>query len=178
MPRIEGANGEFITATNHMLDVHSVMHKAVTQAASEGNAYMWAASVDVGADKNVIWLRNNSLTSDLIIEWISISCSAATVVEIFVGTGTTPTPGTTVVGTNCQIQNANIAPATCYHTETSVDAGAGLTLFTSHQTAITAKEMIDYDGVLRLKYYSEVAVNVITDIALTTVNILGYFSDH
>lgn len=176
--RLEGINGESIGATENMLDVHSIMKKHVAHHASEGNAYMWSASVDVGADKNVIWLRNNSLTSDLIIEWISISCSAATVVEIFVGTGTTPTPGTLVTGVNCQVENANIAPALCYHTETSVDAGAGLTLFTTHQTAITAKEMIDYDGVLRLKYYSEVAVNVITDIALTTVNILGYFSNH
>ena len=177
--KLEGASGEIINSTDGMLNVHSVMHRNIAHSSEAGNAYMWNASVDVGADENVIWLRNDSSEHDLLIEWMSISCSASAVVEIFVGSGTTPTPGTTVTGVNMNVGCGDVAEATCYHTETSVDAGAGLTLLTSHQCGVTAKEKIDYDGALRLGYKKEVAVNVVTDIALTTVTILGFFeADH
>jgi len=176
--RLEGINGESIGSTNNRLDVSSVMTRHVAQDAIDGNAYMWNASVDLGADKNLIWLRNDSASKILIIEWITLSVAAAAVVEIFVGSGTTPTPGTAVTGVNTNIGHANCAVATCYHTETSVDAGAGLTLFTSHRCGVTAKEVIDYDGVLRLGYLKEVAVNIVTDVAGSSCNILGFFSDH
>ena len=176
--RLEGMNGEGVNVIDNMLATHTVMNTHCAHAASEGMAYMWSASEDLGADKNLIWLRNNSLDSELIVEYLSLSVASAAVVEIFVGTGTTPTPGTLVTGVNMRIGDGNIAPALCYHTETSVDAGAGLTLLSSHRCGATAKEIIDYKGALRLKYYSELAVNVVTDVAGSTVNILGYFIDH
>ena len=176
--RLEGMNGEGVNVIDNMLATHAVMNSHCAHAAADGRAFMWTANEDVGADENLIWLRNNSLVSELIVEYITISMAAAAIVEVFVGTGTTPTPGTLVTGVNMKVGDGGIAAATCYHTETSVDAGAGLTLLSSHRCGVTVKEIIDYKGALRLKYYSELAINIVTDVAGSTVNILGYFIDH
>jgi hypothetical protein len=174
---IHGPDGNAAEVTNGRLLTSSSILTHIASASLLGNAYTCAASVDVGADKNVIWLRNDSQEESLIIDSIIVSASAATTIEVFVGIvpATSPTPGTIVLGTNMNIGNSNIAPATCYHTETSVDAGAGLTLLSTHQLGAVTKELIDYKGALVLPYYGEVAVNVLTDIALTSVNILGFF---
>ena len=176
--RLEGMNGEAVSVIDNMLSTHAVMGTECAHAAAEGRAFMWTADVDLGADKNLIWLRNNSLVSELIVEYVTLSMSAAAVVEIYVGTGTTPTPGTLVTGVNMKVGDGGIAPATCYHTETSVNTGTGLTLLSSHRCGVTAKEVVDYRSALRLKYYSELAVNIVTDVAGSTANILGYFIDH
>jgi hypothetical protein len=149
----------------------------IARHALMGKAFCWTASVNVGADANVIWLRNDSETELLVIDTIVVSCSAASNLEIYVSIipATVPTPGTAVLGVNMLVGHHNVAPATCYHTETSVNAGAGLTLFSTHQTAITSKEQIDYKGALALPYLGEVALNNLTNVDLTSVNILGYF---
>ena len=176
---ITGPSGDTAEVFEGMLKTLAVRMSHIAHHAILGKAFSWTASVNVGADENVIWLRNNSQEELLIIDSIIISASAATTVEVFTGIvpASVPTPGTVVLGTNMRIGHSGVAPALCYHTETSVDAGAGLTLLGSYQLGAVTKEQIDYKGALVLPYYGEVAVNVITDIVLTTVNILGYFCD-
>ena len=102
--------------------------------------------------------------------------SAASPLEIWVGTGNTA-GGTVVTGVNLHVGSGNIAEATCRHTNTNVDAGSGMTLLSSHNVGATNEESVEYFGALMLDYLQEIAVNVVSDIALTTVNIIGFFNE-
>lgn len=169
-----GGHKAAVTSEN-LLRTYSVIEHEITHTSEdEGDAYAWTASVDLGADKNLIWLRNDSTDKTLMIHCMSISASAASMFEIWVGTGATAS-GTEVVGVNLNRASNRAAEATCRHTETSKDAGSGMTLLASHHIPATETTHMAFYGALILGYYDEIAVNVITDIALSTVNICGYF---
>jgi hypothetical protein len=105
---------------------------------------------------------------------MSISAAAASMFEIWVGTGTT-VAGTEVVGVNLNRASNRAADVTARHTNTNADAGSSMTLLCSHHIPATETTHLAFYGALILGYYDEIAVNVITDIDLSTVNICGYF---
>ncbi len=157
------------------MSVKSSSHDEIAHySAVGGTAYVWTASLDLGADKNVIWIRNDSLVQHLIIDKIQISCSAAATIEIWIGTGNT-VGGTVVTPVVMNTSFNKPAPSTARHTNTNVDAGAGMSILSTHQMGVSTKEEITYNSALRLALNYEIAVNVVTDIALTSVNIYGYF---
>jgi hypothetical protein len=163
-----------ILADGRMRTYASTQPEIAYYSLKGGTAYLWTASIDVGADKNVIWLKNDSLVQSLVIDKIQISCSAAATIEVFMGTGST-TGGTAVTPVVLNSTYSKPAPATCRHTNTNVDAGSGLSIVSTHQLGAVTKEEISYNSALQLALNYEIAVNVVTDIALTSVNILGYF---
>ena len=140
---------------------------------NEENSYIWTATADWGADKNALWVRNDSTTSFLAIEKIIVSPAAACQIEIGVGTGNT-VAGSTVTGTNMNRGSGNVAEATARHTNTNCDAMAGLTVIHTFWGGVTQNE-IDFDGALILGYLREVAVGLITDVGSSTVTIMGYY---
>ena len=137
------------------------------------SAVLWTAVVDWGADKNAVWLRNDSPTYDLHIERILISPLATCLTEIWVGDGNT-VGGTEVVGTNLNLGSGNVAEVTCRHTNTNVDAGAGMSLLTAFYSTV-GRTVLSTLGSLILNLNGEVAVNLITDVGLTSVVIAGYY---
>jgi len=139
-----------------------------------GDAYIWTATADWGGDKNAIWLRNNSSLHHLFIEKVFISPATACQFEVFVGNDNT-SGGTDVVGTNLHRGSGAIADATCKHTNTNVDAGSGMTLIGSGYAMATGLTPVDFQSALILRYYDEVAVNLVTDVASTSINIMGWF---
>jgi len=141
---------------------------------AHGQAYIWTATADWGIDVNALWLRNDSLTDNLMIERIIATMAAAAVIEIWVGTGNTAA-GTAVTGVNLNRGSSNIAQATCKHTNTNVNAGAGMTLLQTVQLPITNARPVTFLNALILDYYDEIAINIVTDVASSSVNILGYF---
>ena len=144
------------------------------ESAIKRTAYIWTASLDLGADKNVMWLRNDSTDDFLSIYSVVMYASAATNVEFYVGSGNT-VGGTVVTGINLHVGSGDVAKATCRHTNTNVDAGAGMTLMATAKVGVSGEEQVDFDGALILDYNHELALNVVTDIALITINIIGYF---
>ena len=138
-----------------------------------GDAYVWTATADWGGDKNAIWLRNNDTDANVIIQKIVISAPAAAVIEVYVGTGNT-SGGTAITGVNMNRGSGKIANATCTHTNTNVDEGSSMTLLGTVHTGATPVT-IDFEGALILAYYDEVALNIVTDVASTSINIMGYF---
>jgi hypothetical protein len=53
-------------------------------------------------------------------------------------------------------------------------AGTAVAGFNLNTGAVT-KELVDWEGALVLGRLGEIAINIVTDIALTSVTILGYF---
>jgi hypothetical protein len=76
--------------------------KAVTQtlhshvSEEEAESYIWTATQTLGADKCLIWLRNNNTDTSLIIQKIIISPAAACQFEIWVGSNVTTEAGSAV----------------------------------------------------------------------------------
>lgn len=165
-----------VTKYGQLFTKATVEREIAYESERNATAYCWTASIDLGADKNVIWLRNDSRTHFIAIDKIIMYASATSPFEVWTGTGNTA-GGTVVTGANLHIGSGNIAEATCYHTNTNVDAGAGMTILSTHQVGATNEESIEYGGALMLDYNQEIAVNVITDIALSTVNIIGWFNE-
>lgn len=163
-----------VTEDNRMRTYAGQESEVAFQSRLNGNAYAWTTSLDLGADKCVIWLRNDS-EIPLVIDKVYIYGSAAATFEIFVGSNKTTSAGTAVVGVNLKTSSANIADATCTHTETGADAGGTLTLLQTIQAGVSSKETVNFDGALVLGRLGELAVNVVTDIALSSVTIIGYF---
>jgi hypothetical protein len=144
------------------------------QSRVNGNAYIWSASQDLGADKCALYLRNDD-TIPLVIEKISFYGSAAATYELWMGSNTITVAGTPVVGKNLNTASSNIAKATCTHTETGADTGGSLTLIKTVQSGATTKETLSFNGSLVLGYLGELALIVVTDIALTSVAFMGYY---
>ena len=174
--RLYGRNNEvaIILSDGRQLTLATTISEMAYFSDKYGTAFSWTASLDLGADVNVIWLRNDSLVQQLVVNKLFVSASAAATVEIWTGTGNT-VGGTVVTPTILNPKFNNTAPSTCRHTNTNVDAGAGMSILSTHQLGVAAEKTIDYDDALRLTLNTEIAVNVITDIALTSVTILGYF---
>lgn len=173
---IKGPNGQYVKVTDeNMLRVCAQIEYEVSHVSeAHGQAYVWTATADWGADKNALWLRNDSLTDNLVIEQIIATMGAAAVVEIWVGSGNTAA-GTAVTGICLNRGLDNTALATCKHTNTNVDTGTGMTLLLTVHLPVTNAQPINFFNALILDYYDEVAVNIVTDVASSSVNILGYF---
>jgi hypothetical protein len=163
-----------ITEDNRLRTYAGQESEIAFQSRVNGGAYMWSMSADLGADKCGIYLRNDS-DIPLVIDKIYIYGSAAATHEIYVGSNKITTAGTAVVGTNLNTNRDDTANATCTHTETGADAGGTLTLLQTVQAGASNKEVLDLDGALVLERLGEVAVNVVTDIALSSIAIVGYF---
>ncbi len=172
-----GSGSKVRVNEEHRMDVSSRTGGRVYYASREhGDAYIWTATADWGADKNAIWLRNDSTTHHLYIEKIMIAPAAACQFEIWVGNGNT-SGGTPVVGTNLHRGSGSVADSTCTHTNTNVDAGSGMTLLGTGYAGATLLVCVDMQSALILGYYDEVAVNLITDVASTSINIMGFFHE-
>lgn len=139
-----------------------------------GSAFIWSASADWGADKNAIWLRNDSTTNNLHIEELVVSVPGAAVIEGFVGTGNT-VGGTEVTGVCINRTAGNVASASCRHTNTNVDAGAGMTLLSHGLVSANSISKFEVYGSLILGYLDEVAINIVTDVGVSYVYIVGYY---
>ena len=150
--------------------------KIASVSQNNGESYVWTAYVDWGADKNAIWLRNDSNSLKLHIDRISITAAAAAVVEVWVGNGNT-VGGTTVTGVNLNRSSGKTADATCRHTNTNVDAGTGMTLLGTYHIPATTISCIQFGGALLLGVNREVAVNLVTDVGNTAINVFGYFHE-
>jgi len=157
------------------LRTYAVTEREISHESEDhGRAYIWAASADWGADKNAIWLRNDSTSLRLQIEELVVTAPTACVVENFIGTGNT-VGGTEVVGTNLNRNSGSTANATCRHTNTNVDAGAGMTLLSHGLVAANTIQKFEVYGALILGYNDEVAINLVTDVGTAYLYIVGYY---
>ena len=160
-------------------DENRIRVKAVTEnhfehsSEVEETAYIWTATADWGADKNALWLRNDSTHALLSIKSIIVSPAAACQIEIGVGTGNT-VAGSTVTGTNMNRGSGKVAEATGRHTNTNCDAMAGLTVIHTFWGGVS-QNIVDFDGALMLGYNREVGIGLITDVGSSTVTIMGYY---
>jgi hypothetical protein len=164
--------------TDHnMLRVYSMVETEMSHMSEvHGDAFIWSAGANWGADKNAIWLRNDNADKNLIIEGIFLGAVATAVISIYVGNGST-SGGTTVTGTNLNRGSGKIAEATCKHTNTNLDTPTDMTLVGSMYAPAGNRLAIDFKGALVLGYYDEVAVNIVTDIDMLYVNIMGYYHE-
>ena len=161
---------------NHLMVASITRAKMAAVSRLHGQAYAWTAYVDWGADKNALWLRNDSDIKILFIEKINIYVPAAAVVEIWVGSGNT-VGGTVVTGLNLNRASNNVANASCRHTNTNVDAGAGMSLLQTVLYAANTPNPLNFSEALLLGRNSEVAINIVTDVSTTAITIFGYFHE-
>jgi hypothetical protein len=140
----------------------------------EAESYIWTATQTLGADKCLIWLRNNNTTTNLIIQKIIVSPAATCQFEIWVGSNVTTEAGSAVTGKNLNLQSGKVALATCTHTETGADAGGSMTLLGT-AWAGAGVNAVPLDGTLVLGYLDEVAINLITNVGSSCANIMGYY---
>lgn len=175
---IKDPNGTsaFVDKDNRLKVAGSNASVAAAISDKDGEAYVWAATADWGADKNVLWLRNDSKTKLLYVDTIQCSLAAAAVVEVYVGTGST-SGGTAVTGVCLNRSKAHKAEVTCTHTNTNVDAGSGMTLLAHYHMPATTPQTVAFGGALILGYLDEVAINIVTDVAACYFNIIGWFGD-
>ena len=161
---------------NRIATIATVTPRISSVSMNHGEAYVWTAYVDWGADKNALWLRNDSNSMRLFIDRISVTPAAAAVVEVWVGNGNT-VGGTVVTGVNLNRASGKTADATCRHTNTNVDAGAGMTLLLTDHIPATTISHIEFYGALVMGVNREIALNIVTDVGATAVNIFGYFHE-
>ena len=70
---ITGLDGTIAEVTDgHRLETRATTISHVAWHAQLGKAFTWTASVDVGDDDNVIWLRNDSQDEVLVIDSVVI----------------------------------------------------------------------------------------------------------
>ena len=153
----------------------SVTEEEYSHAAHKGNAFLWTATADWGADKNALFLRNDDTVSPLAIRGVAVSPAAAAQFEIGYGTGNT-VAGTEVTGSNLELSSGKVALATGRHTNTNCDAMAGLTVLHTFWAGVM-NTIIPFNGALILGYLDEIGVGIITDVGSTTVSIFGYYVD-
>lgn len=170
-----GSGSKAKITSDGLLRTYTVSEREIAHESEEnGQAYIWAASADWGADKNAIWLRNDDTNKILQIEELVITVPTAAVVESYVGTGNT-VGGTEVIGVNLNRTAGKLASGTCRHTNTNVDAGAGMTLLAHGLVAANTIQKFEVYGALALGYLDEVAINIVTDVATSYVYIVGYY---
>ena len=169
-------SGSVAKVTNEFLlrTLATMQSELSYRSESFGKAFSWAApNADLGADKNIIWLRNDSPTENLIIDQVIVGCVATADIEVYVSTGST-VGGAAIVGTNLNRSSSGVALATCRSANTNVDAGAGSTLLLSSYCGVLSV-ILPLKGALVLGYLDEVSINIVTDIAGCNATIIGYY---
>jgi len=176
---IQGGTGNGYSARvdseNRLLTL-SITEPEHTHRAHQGNAYIWTATADWGADKNALFLRNDDTERHLMIRGIAVSPAAAAQFEIGYGHGNT-VAGTAVTGSNLHLSSGNVALATGRHTNTNCDAMAGLTVLHTFWAGVM-NTIVPFEGSLGLGYLDEIGVGIITDVGSSTVSIFGYYKDN
>jgi len=175
---IESGTGNGYTAhvddENKLLTL-SVIEEEYAHEAHKGNAYIWTATADWGADKNALFLRNDNTVNPMAIRGVAVSPAAAAQFEIGYGTGNT-VAGTTVTGANLNLSSGKTALATCRHTNTNCDAMSGLTVIHTFWAGVM-NTIIPFNGALILGHLDEIGIGIITDVGSTTVSVFGYYVD-
>lgn len=163
-----------VTDDNRLRTYAGQESEVAFQSRVNENAYSWTMSADLGADKCALYLRNDT-TTPLLIDKIFLWASAAATFEIWAGNNKITPAGTAVVGFNLNTDSTALADVTCTHTETGADAGGTLTIIQTIQTGAVTKELVEWEGALVLGRLGEIAVNIVTDVDLASVTVLGYF---
>ena len=162
-----------VTPSNRLATYAAIENTLAFQSRENASAYVWTAVQDWGADVNALWIRNDSSTHDLHIERVVISPPADCFTEIYIGEGNTA-GGVEVIGNNLNLGSGNVATVTCTYSNTNVDAGAGMTLLTAFYSTI-GRTLLATLGSLILPLGGEMAVNLVTDVGLTSVIVAGYY---
>jgi len=162
-----------VTSDNR-LRTHSVLESEVAyESEGNGNAYIWTASKDIDTTDNIIWLRNDSVTSNLHIQCITVSSDASGSWFIYCPTGTTA-DGDTITGVNLLRSSSNVAEATCRSDATG--ATPANYIYYGHGVADTDVP-VDFHGALILGYLDEVAVDITDEPGLAQATVCGFFRE-
>jgi hypothetical protein len=163
--------GARVTDENKVRTYTTVESEISFESETNGRAYSWTASADIDATDSILWLRNDSTTENLIIDFISISSNAAGSWFIYCPVNATP-DGTTVTGVNLNRQSGNVALATCKRDNTT--ASLANYVFYGHSGAAETVQ-VDFHDSLILGYLDCVAIDITTEPALAQATIFGYY---
>ena len=180
--QIEGGTGNgcqaAVTCENKLRTYSTAESEISYESETHGRAYIWSAYVTPPADDNVIWLRNDSTTENLIVEQILIGSLLTSVQEIFIGSGTAAngTGYATVTGVNLNGQSGKSALATCNSENGSADAGGSGTLSSTHFVPVTGNITLNVQGSIVLGYLDEISINTLTNTTVAA-SIIGYYHE-
>jgi len=174
---IEGGTGNGYRAgvsSENRLKADCVTNKLAAQVTlSHAGTFSWAAATaDLGADENIIWLRNDDPNEILFIDGIVVGTLALADVEIYISEGSA-VAGAAIVGVNLRPGSGRVALATCRSANTNVDAGAGSTLLATGYCNGNLHRPVE--GKLALGYLQEVSINIVTDVGGCNATITGFY---
>ena len=167
-----------VTDDNKLRTYSTTESEISYESETNGQSYIWSAYVAPPADDNVIWLRNDSTTQNLIIEQIIIGSLLTSVQEIFIGTGTAANGAgyATVTGVNLNAKSGKVALATCNSENGNADAGGSATLSSTHFVPATGTIVLDVKGSIILGYLDEISINTLTNTTVAA-SIVGYYHE-
>ena len=139
-----------------------------------GLSFSWSSGTyDAAANDTILLIKNTSSNYNLHIDGIWLSTDTETRVVIHVPTTEVTPTGTSVTGTNLNINSSNVAEATAIRDETNNTQG---NIVWSGEIQATGEPFfIDLAGALILGTNDSIGVDYVADVAACDVTITGHF---
>lgn len=165
-------SGQSVGVSDNRLDVSArVNSRAFYASRDRQECYTWSAAKNIDATDTILLVCNNSTTRRLFIESIAVGSDAATRYTIHAPAYPT-LAGSAIVGTNNNRTSGNAADASAYEDETG-NSQANI-LRQGHLPA-GAEEIVETDGRIILGYHGCIAVDIVSEPAMATCTIVGWY---
>jgi len=145
------------------------------ESETHARAYTWTHSYNSGANDTILWLKNTSTTSSLIIDTIILASDTTTHFVIHFPSTTASPTGTGVTGTNLNRTTNNVAQATCYGDETGNSQGV---VMAQGIILNNAPAILPVNGSIVLGINNELGIDFVSaTTALGMATIRGYYHE-
>lgn len=141
------------------------------ESETNGRAYSWSHSYNSTAADTILWVKNINTTENLIIDQIVIGSDTATQFTIHLPESTTGA-GTAITGTNLNRHSGKDALATAYGDETT---NTQANVIVQGFIAANTTQIIHMEGSIILGYQDQIAVDLVADVAIGCVTMLGLY---
>lgn len=161
-----------VTAGNRLEVSSATFSESHLVAAKKAQTYIWTSSFSTATGEEVIYIKNNSKTSLLVIDKATVNSVNAGFFELFEVTGTAA--GTSITGANTNLTSGNEADATALG-EASV---TGLTIgkrIDLARTAANGRATMELQDVLILGLNDAIAITYTGSTGITDTIVTGYY---
>jgi hypothetical protein len=173
----DGAGGGKLAGVNddNRLETQTVTVSETHFASlNKGKTFLWTSSYSAATGNEIIYIKNTSTTSYLIIDKVTVNGVLTGLFELYQVSGTAS--GTSITGTNANLTSNNVAAATALGNASVTGLTIGNRIDLARISA-TGRATMELNDVLILGFDDAVAVTYTGSTAIVDATITGYYED-
>lgn len=167
-------SGSYVkVTTDNRIDTSSRQStRAYYVSRDAGQSYIWTSSFSAATGNEIIYVKNDSTSKNLYIDFIHVSGVNTGLFEVYQVSGTAA--GTTITGRNLNLTSSNVADATSYGDASVTGLTIGNRLYL-HRTPANSSGTMEINDTLILGVSDAIALTYTGSTGIVDAEIRGFF---